>query len=808
MEWRNQKQIERNTKRYTDQHEALRFLLGGIGTGNISIDTAGRFCDFEIFGHPDKGLKLPDAFFAMWSQVEGEPSDARILEVAQKGPCNRALGVPSAELSNLPRFDSSVFSSHYPFAEIELKKDGFPFKVEMEAFTPFIPLNSDDSGMPAFRISYKVTNLSDKPASVSICGTMPNVGGYQNYDNFERMILEGEHRNTFVQADGLTGLTFDVDGLADDHLTRGGLTIATDGTNVTAKPQWMFTGWWDGAEDFWQDFRADGELTPVGEVASVGSHVFSAKPHWCLVGSVANKKEIAPGACAEFNFYISWYFPNRYGWWPDGHQIMYTRPENVATVWQTYYSAIWKDSWAVCADFHNRLEKLTGLSRNFADALYSTTLDEDVIESLVSAITVMRSPTCFRIADGTFYGWEGCFDKEGSCPGTCTHVWNYAQAIAFLFPALERDMRRTEFLVETDDTGNMAFRAQTKLNGVRQEMLPATDGQLGSIMRVYREWKLSGDDDFLKELWQKVKLSMEFSLKTWDSNGDFVLDSQQHNTYDIEFYGINSLTNSILFGALAACAEMAEYLGEQELSDLWRKGLKAGSEKTDAMLWNGEYFIQDLCGEDLNKYRYQYGTGCLSDQLLGQQLAHLYGLGYILPQEHVRSAATSIYKYNFRTSLHEHHSVQRGYAYQDEGGLLLCSWPEGNRPTHPFVYSDEIWSGIEYQVAVNLIYEGHIDEALDIVKMIRSRQNGLRRSPYNEVECGHHYARSMAAWGLLVALSGYQYDLGKNHIAFAPRVNADEFSCFYSNGNEWGVYVQKEAAGQCQKEIIPLYKKD
>ena len=801
MEWKNQQQIEQNTKRYTDKHEALRFLLGGIGTGNISLDASGRFCDFELFGHPDKGLKLPDAFFAMWSQVEGEQSDARILEVAQQGLCNRALGVPSAELSNLPRFDSSVFSSHYPFAEIELKKEGFPFKVELEAFTPFIPLNSDDSGIPAFRMSYRVTNLSGKPASVSICGTMPNVGGFKGYDGYEHLLLEGEHQNTPMQADGLTGIRFDVNGLADDHLTRGGLSLATDGAQVTTKPQWLFTGWWDGAEDFWQDFRADGTLRPTDD-----SEPLSSSRLWCLVGSVANKQEIAPGASAEFNFYVSWYFPNRYGWWPNGHLMLRPRQEALFTVWQTYYSAKWQDSWAVCADFHKRLDTLESHSRHFADALYSTTLDTDVIESLVSAITVMRSPTCFRIADGTFYGWEGCFDKEGSCPGTCTHVWNYAQAIAFLFPALERDMRRTEFLTETDETGNMAFRAQTKLTGTRLEMLPATDGQLGSIMRVYREWKLSGDDDFLKELWQKVKLAMEFSLTRWDSDGDFVLDSQQHNTYDIEFYGINSLTNSILFGALAACAEMAEYLGEPDLSARWRAGLQAGAAKTDDMLWNGEYFIQNLCGEDLNKYRYQYGTGCLSDQLLGQQLAHLYGLGYILPQEHVRSAVASIYKYNFRTSLKEHHSVQRGYAYQDEGGLLLCSWPEGNRPYRPFVYSDEIWTGIEYQVAVNLIYEGYIDEALDIVKMLRSRHNGYRRSPYNEVECGHHYARSMAAWGLLVALSGYRYDLGKNHISFAPLVNADNFSCFYSNGNEWGVYVQKETDGQCEQEIIPLYK--
>jgi len=383
-------------------------------------------------------------------------------------------------------------------------------------------------------------------------------------------------------------------------------------------------------------------------------------------------------------------------------------------------------------------------------------------------------------------------------------VWNYTQTMAFLFPELEHSMRRTEFLVETDERGSMAFRAMQVYGMERHDALPATDGQLGAIVRLYRDWKFSGDDALLKQVWEKASLALDFAFSYWDTDGDFVLDSQQHNTYDIEFYGPNSLCNSIFFAALKAGAKMAEYLGDTARAKKYREALANGSAKMDELLWGGEYYIQAV--DDVNKYQYQYGKGCLSDQLLGQQLAHVSGLGHILPQEHVRKAVYSIYKYNFLADMSNHHNVQRTYAVGDEKGLLLCTWPNGGRPRFPFVYSDEVWTGIEYQVASHLIYEGFTDEGLTLVKAVRERFDGYRRNPWNEIECGNHYARSMASWALLTALSGYKFDLVKGEISFDPVINADDFSCFFSTGKEWGIYRQKrDRDGKLHKETEVLY---
>jgi hypothetical protein len=267
------------------------------------------------------------------------------------------------------------------------------------------------------------------------------------------------------------------------------------------------------------------------------------------------------------------------------------------------------------------------------------------------------------------------------------------------------------------------------------------------------------------------------------------------------------MVGSLYLGALKAASEMANALGEDEKSEEYLEIYKNGSSQYDELLWNGEYYVQKVDvmeGLEVPEVwrtpetggtiipKYQYGDGCLSDQLLGQYLAHVAGLGYVLNKTHVDQAMKSVYKYNFRSDLSEFSNVQRIYALNDEQGLLLCSWPKGNRPALPFIYSDEVWTGIEYQVAASLIYSGLVDEGLTIVKAVRDRYNGLNRNPWDEFECGHHYSRAMSSWAVMLALSGYQYD-GVNHsIRFSPRINQKNFKTFWSSGQGWGCLSVKK----------------
>jgi len=194
--------------------------------------------------------------------------------------------------------------------------------------------------------------------------------------------------------------------------------------------------------------------------------------------------------------------------------------------------------------------------------------------------------------------------------------------------------------------------------------------------------------------------------------------------------------------------------------------------------------------------KFQYGTGCLSDQVVGQLYSVIAGLGYILDPDHVRQALQSVFTYNWKPRLGDYPNPMRLYAANDEAGLLICTWPKGGRPKVPMWYADECMNGFEYQVATHCIFEGLLEEGLAIVKGIRDRYDGYRRNPWDEFECGHHYARSMASYGLLVALSGFVFDKSQGMLGFRPRISPDNFSSLWALDSAWGTYTQTSAGAE------------
>jgi uncharacterized protein (DUF608 family) len=312
---------------------------------------------------------------------------------------------------------------------------------------------------------------------------------------------------------------------------------------------------------------------------------------------------------------------------------------------------------------------------------------------------------------------------------------------------------------------------------------------MGTIIRLYREWQLGGDESFLRELWPSARRALEFAWQAWDQDRDGLMEGEQHNTYDIEFYGPNPMTNLLYLGALRAGEEMARALGEEPAAQEYRRVFERGRRRMEEVLWNGEYYVQRL--DDIDEHRYQFGDGCLSDQLLGQWLALVVGLGHLLPQERVRQTLASIYRYNYRAGLSDHANPQRVFALNDEPALLICSWPHNGRPHYPFPYAHEVWTSIEYEVGALLIYEGLIEEGLTLVRAARQRYDGERRNPWDEMECGHHYARAMSSWSLLLALSGYHYSAPNRSLGFAPRLSPENFRCFFTAGEAWGSYAQR-----------------
>lgn len=759
---------------------AAAFPLGGIGTGNVSIGARGEFRDWELCNRPNKGNTNPFSFFAIRAAAGGGEPDTRVLEARFREPHAADQGYYAGAVAGLPRFADTRMRGSYPMLELDFADETFPLDVSLTAFTPFVPLNAEDSGMPCAVVRYTVRNPSDAALTVTIAGSFANpIGARPEKDVFHFPRFDGTPRSEWAESDGIRGLLFSSD-LPDDALSHGTMTLTTSDA-ATAKPQWLYGFWQDGVQVFWDELCRGGILTPE----AVDSLDETPHPDWMTrlrVGSLAITHELAPGEERDFEFRLSWHFPNRPRGW--GGNIVHDDP-HMDEIVRNRYAERYADAWAVARDLNARLPELEKTTREFTDAFWSSTLPEPVLDAAGSNLAVIRSTTCFVLEGGVFAAWEGSFDHIGSCEGTCTHVWNYAQSVAWLFPSLERSARRTEFLLETRENGHMNFRANQIFGSPAWDFHASVDGQMGAIIRVYREWLLSGDDGFVRELWPTLCAALEFAFTEWDANGDDVLDSRQHVTYDIEFYGENSLANSMFFAALRAAADLAEHLGDDEKARRWLVAAERGAERMDVMLFNGEYYEQRL--DDVDALRYQYGTGVLSDQLLGQSLAHVVGLGHILPAEHVRSAIKAVFEHNFRRDLTQHNSVQRTYALNDEAGLVLCSWPRGGRPRIPFVYSDEVWTGIEYQVAAHLAYEGFSDQALELVTAVRARYDGYKRNPWNEVECGNHYARSLASWAVFLAFTGQKSDAARGSLSFEPALPGEHHSFFYSTGTEWGV---------------------
>lgn len=788
----------------------VRFLLGGIGTGNISVDARGKFLDFEIFNWPSKNTKFPLSFFAIRAENNKMKQPiAKILESRLHPPYTSSHGYLQAELVNLPRMEDSEMICEYPFAEVDFKDSELPVTVSMEAYTPFIPLNTDDSSIPCAIIRYKVKNTADCETKVSLVGTLPNAAGFEGYDVIENLILADTVKNEYRQTGDIKGLYYSPEHLEKTHLRYGNMAIFTRGENVTYKTQWFDGEWVDGIQDFWDDFTQDGKLEKETVSDSVGCefaqfHNFSFLKRREKIGSIGSYEVLKPGEEKTFEFVITWYFPNRVKAWIEFDEDYENFRQGKYGTVRNYYATKFEDAWQVGEYVYQNLDRLEKGSRDFSDAMFHrTNLPYYVIDALTANITNLRSNLCFRLEDGTFGGFEGIRDYIGCGYGSVPHVWNYAQTVAFLFPELEKTMRKVEFLRETDETGCMSTRMFSVFDQERYAMVPACDGQLGSVVRIYRDFKNTGDLAFLKELWPKAVSAMDYALRQWDLDGDYVLDGQQNTTYDIEFYGPNPMTDSIFLAALKCCKEMAEILGDEEHKKQYEEAFEAGSQKADQLMFNGEYYEQVV--KEPDKYKYQFGKGCLSDQLLGQFLAYMAGVGEVFPKEHIGSAMEAVFQYNYKTDFYHTDSVHRAYAINEEHGLVVATWPGGGRPKFPLSYAGEVWTGVEYEVAVNLIYSGHIDEGLTIVKSIRDRYDGYKRNPFSEIESGHHYCRAMASWGVLNALLGLDSDMYRNTLTIHPVIQEDDISSFFICGKAWGVYSQKMENGKLEKTIDVLY---
>jgi len=783
----------------------IAFPLGGIGAGCICLDGGGGMRDFSIRNKPAT-TAVPDrhapgdAAFAVLhikgkkpvtKLVEGPMPPERVYDQGLK-----AQGHGSRGCDGLPRFETCAFHGEFPFATVSLAHPDVPLSVSVTGFSPFIPLDDVNSGIPCAILEYTLSNPTRKTVDFEFSYHLSH-------------LAQGESgpagtRNAVIPGAG--AFLYNEDPPGAERFGSASLTVV--GHKPAIKAMWFRGGWFDSISALWRElstgaFRANKGSNGVDVEGRNGASVL-------LAGT------LKPGQSVTYPIVIAWYFPNCYetcgpqpaepGCCGDG-QACGPKPK-----WRPFYAGVWKDARDVARHVHKHYASLRARTQAFHDALFSTTLPSYVLDAVSANLAILRSPTVLRQENGTVWGWEGCFADQGCCPGSCDHVWNYAQALPHLFPQLERTLREQELRHSMDERGHVTFRSSLPDGPADHGFHAAADGQLGGIMKLYREWQISGDQAWLEGLYPLAKRGLDYCIATWDPDRTGLLVEPHHNTYDIEFWGPDGMCSSIYIGALSAMAAMADAVGDGEAGAEYRALAERGAAAMDARLFNGEYYAQEVVYKGLRDTsfveeiasatakssevlqllkregpKYQYGSGCLSDGVIGAWMARIYGIDTPMTQRNVKKTLAAIFRHNFVADLSDHACPQRpGFALGHEPGLLLCTWPRSAPPTLPFPYSDEVWTGIEYQVASHLIEEGLVKEGLTVTKAVRDRYDGRARNPWNEYECGSYYARAMSSYALLASLSGFRYSAADETLYLAPKLEEDPLRVFFSTATGWG----------------------
>ena len=894
----------------------LKFVgmpVGGIGAGQLYLGGDGQLWHWDIFNqHVNSGSSGPHYAKPM------TPSSPLTQNFSLK------LGDKVVSLDR-DGFSEVSFRGEYPLATVNYADANVPLAVKLEAFSPFIPLNTDDSSLPATVFQFTVRNSSAATVETTLTGELENgvclyhrnrsgvlhnrivkpqgatmlacsaeAGANANQPPQPDMVFEDWSQETYdgwkvegeafgrgpINKSEIPSYQGDVGGnterLVNSHASAPGksstakdaatgklisrefviernfIAFWIGGGNAVANSKLGLSLMVDGKPVFTAAGKNKNEMTrqlfdvrayagktahleiiddatnawgnvgvgkitftdqggptePIEKLSDFGtlalallgdadvtsgdqSAAFSDK----LIGSLGQKLTLAAGETKTVTFLLAWHFPN----------LSLPGPlKNAGRYYATKFSSAQAVAEYVVENFP-RLESQTKLWR---DTWYDSTLPFWFLDRTMLNTSILATSTCYRLANGRFYGWEGV----GCCDGTCGHVYHYAHAAARLFPELERDVReRVDFGLALQPDGAIYFRGEFN-------KIPAIDAQAGTILRALREHQMSADEKFLQRNWPKIKLATQWLIAK-DANNDGLIESNQHNTLDSDWFGKVAWLSGLYLASLAAAAEMAEEVGDPDFGKQCREILAAGRKNLVAQLFDGDYFINQV--DPQHPKTINSGTGCEIDQVFGQSWAFQVGLPRVLPEKETVTALKSLWRYNFSPDVGLYRAVNkpgRWYAMPGEAGLLMCTFPRtdwdfkksggvGNKNPGFAGYFNECMNGFEHQVAGHMIWEGMLLEGFAIERAVHDRYGAARRNPWNEIECGDHYARSMASYGVYLAACGFEQHGPKQHIGFAPKLTPENFKCAFTGAEGWGSYSQKVESGNLKAVLAVRWGK-
>ncbi len=762
-----------NVTTYLKSKNELQYIgmpVGGINCGTVYAGGDGRLWLWDIFNKNQEGIEPKSIEWKFENQPpkkvrsrDGacyvEPSkDIRPLlqEFAIKITMAGKAIIKTLQSQD---WDEIKFEATYPVAKVHYVDNSLPVALQLCLYSPFIPLDEDNSNLPATIINFSVKNKSRERIAVSITGVLENKTAINTAKENTHVRI-----NSFQSAAGVNGVSQYVKYAnggekQDGDNDEGNTTLACLSGSSTVNT----TGVWPLVAN---DFEKTNKQESVASIVDK------------LLGSVNKTFHLDAGKTTEANFVIAWYFPN----------VNLTRRFKKLQDDGAYYAVKFKSSFDVVEYIAKNFKYLSGNTMLWQQTWYNeSSLPHWFLERAFLNISTLATATAKRFKTGRFWGWEGV----GACEGTCTHVWQYAQAVGRIFPALEKSTRENVDLnIAMQENGGIKFRGEL-------ETRPAVDGQAGTILRIYREHQLSSDDSFLRKNWANTKRAIEY-LFTLDKNNDGMEDTPVENTLDAMWDGEIAWIVGLCIAAMKAGELMALEMNDDTFAARCEKYVDDGRKNMEAQLFNGEYFIHK---PDPVKGRSRLGSynTCHIDQVFGQSWAFQVGMPRVLDKEKTMSALRALWKYNFATDVGPYLKrvgTGRPYALPGEAGMIMNTNPHnepkpyGENVDWQLGYFHECMSGFEHQVASHMMAEGMIDEALVLTHAIHDRYHAAKRNPFNEIECSDHYARAMASYGTFITACGFEYHGPKGYIKFAPKWNSENFKTAFTAAEGWGTYSQ------------------
>lgn len=770
--------------------------VGGIGCGTVYCSADGRLWVWDLFNahhegvvpaeNPHPALTSPHggrlrerdgANYALPPEVGDGPWPVVCgTELELRDPANPDAPPRDRREVSAAGFGDVWMRAQPPGARIDFTDPECPVDVQLDAWTPYIPGDIEGSSLPALVMEYRLTNRSADPLAAQLRMRLEN-----------RVLRGAGERNdapivneAFEFADG-TGVHMFADLSGQPFADLPDLRERGDYGTMAL----LALG---------KDTAAHAQGYPFENPAH--AQRFDSHPWAAPIGTAKTRVTLLPGREATLRFVLAWHFPNlqlQAKTWDRDRPFALSRTRR-------HYAVRFDDAKAVARTLAAEIETSARKTRSFHQTWYDSTLPHWLLEQVMTANTALQTNTFLRFESGRFWAWEGI----GCCPGTCTHVWQYAQSPARLFPEVERRLREeVDFGLAQNADGSIGMRAEYDPSW-------AADGQAGCILRAYREHLNAPDNTFLERIWPNVVKAMEFMIAR-DGDGaapDGIITGRQHNTLDADWHGRVPFLSSLYAAALHASAAMAQTLADDRRArryrDLAAMASKRFSELFDEGL--GHYVQRNAPGDPA---AIGQGRGCHIDQSIGQWWAWQLGLGRIFDARQQRSALHRTFALNYHADVAplwddatEPSRRPLAFAIPGEAGTVTCAWAEGVKRTddarHWMAgYFNSCMTGFEFQLAGHMLWESDadpdlLDKGLTVARAVFDRYSPDRRNPFNMIEASDHYARAMAAHGMFLALCGFAYDGPRSHIAFRPRLlgTSGTFRAAFTASKGWGSYRQ------------------